>query len=124
MSKPYLFLAFVCLGILLVASLVAPGSSIMWLASTSKVFAVIRAGLMIILLWLLITDPPRNVYLRVVTGTASILLVSWALNAFFSNQLQLVDFLSLVPAGIAAGLDVLESSQLADEAAPTEKSAA
>jgi hypothetical protein len=123
MSKPYLFLAFVCLGILLIFSLVAPGSPVMWLASTSKIFAVIRVGLMIILLWLLLTDPPRNVYLRAITGTASLLLVSWALNAFFSNQLQLVDFLSLVPAGIAAGLDVLESGLQTDDAARAKKSA-
>jgi len=109
MSKLYLSFAFICLGILLVFGLAAPDSPVMWLASTSTTFAAIRTVLMIILIWLIVTEPPRNVYLRLLTGAASGLLVIWGLNAFYSNQLQLVDFLSLMPAAIAAGIDVLET---------------
>lgn len=108
MSKLYLFLGFVCLGILLVFGLAAPESSVMWLASSSINFAFIRGGLMIILLALLLTNPPRNKYFRIVTGTVSLLLVSWGLGAFYNNQLQLADFFSLMPAGIAIAIAALE----------------
>jgi hypothetical protein len=108
MSKLYIFLAFVCLGILLTFGLVAPDNSVMWLASTTPVFTAVRGGMMLILLGLLVTNPPRNVYFRVITGTASLLLITWCLNAFYHNQLQLADFLSLMPAGIAAGIAALE----------------
>jgi hypothetical protein len=124
MSKAYLFLAFICLGILLVFGIAAPDSPVMWLASTSISFALIRGGLMLIILGLLITNPPRNVYFRIITGTASLLLVSWGLNAFYSNQLQPADFLSLMPAGIAAGITALERDLETVDTATAKKSTA
>jgi hypothetical protein len=108
MSKLYLFLAFICLGTLLTFGLVAPDSPVMWLASTSPAFNILRGGMMVILLGLLVTNPPRNMYFRIITGVASLLLVSWGLSTFYANQLQPMDFMSLMTAGIAAGIAAIE----------------
>jgi hypothetical protein len=39
---------------------------------------------------------------------ASLLLVSWGLSTFYANQLQPMDFMSLMTAGIAAGIAAIE----------------
>lgn len=108
MSKLILFLSMIGLCTLFTLGLLAPDNSVMWLASTSLNFAILRAVLIITLLTLLVTNPPRNVYMRIFIGIISTFLVVWVLNATFNNQMKLVDTLSLLPVSIVAGLDILE----------------
>jgi hypothetical protein len=107
-SKVILFLSFISLGLLLVLGIVAPDTPAMWLASTTPQFAVIRAVLIAALIGLLVTNPPRNVYLRGLVGIISVSLVSWCLNATYNNEMGIVDTMSLLQASVAAGLTVLE----------------
>lgn len=108
MSKLIVFLSLIGLSILFTLGLIAPDSSVMWLASTSTNFALLRAVLMFVLLVLLLTNPPRNVYMRVMIGMFSLALMAWSLDSTYNNHMKLVDTLSLLPVSIVAGLDILE----------------
>jgi hypothetical protein len=108
MGKLILLMSFVCLGILLITGLAAPDSPIMWLAATSSGYAELRSVLMILLVALLVTTPPRNVMLRSLVGASAITLFSWCLLGTYNNQIQIVDSLAFMLVSVATGLAALE----------------
>src|ERR1022692_2483210 len=108
MGKLILFLSFIGISILFLLGLVAPNNPIMWGASTSINFAALRALLLFVLFVLLVTRPPRNIFVRTIIGILSISLTIWVLDATYNSQMKLIDTLSLLPVAIAAGIDVLE----------------
>lgn len=108
MSKVVLMMSFLALNILLVFGLFSPNSTIMWLASTSINFAILRMTLMIVLVALLVTKPPRNVLLRVFIGFLSVGLASWSLASTYNNQMKFMDTLVILQTCISAGLIILE----------------
>jgi hypothetical protein len=78
-------------------------------------FAALRLVMMLVLAALLVTHPPRHVFLRVLVGTFSAALASWSLIATYDNQMKLLDSLSLLQFSISAGLIVLESKRIPTE---------
>jgi hypothetical protein len=108
MSKLIVFLSFLSLGILIVLSIFAPNSSAIWLASTQASYNVLRAGVMALLLTLLVTEPPRNVWLRAIVGGLATALGIWSLSATYQNEMQLLDGASLLTASIAMTITTLE----------------
>jgi len=108
MSKLVLFLSLLGVAILLTFGIADPSSPVVWLASTSHNFVYLRVGMIITLLALLVTNPPRNVYLRTVVGAAALIMVSWSLSATYNNQMKFLDTLSILEVSISAGLVVLE----------------
>ncbi len=108
MSKLVLILSLIGVGILLVFGITDPNSAVMWLASTSTNFAILRGFLIIVLLGLLVTHPPRNVYFRSFVGVLCLVLVSWGLAATYENQMKFLDTLSLLEVSISAALIALE----------------
>ncbi len=116
MTKLILILSSLGLTITLLLGMYDPGNPIMWLASTSETFTILRAGLLLIFT-LLVTEPPRNVYLRAFIGIVSVVLVSSSLGAFYVNSMQAVDAFLLMAVGIASGITVLERDLLAEDEA-------
>lgn len=108
MSKLVLILSLLGLTILLTFGLTDPNSPVMWMASTSVNFAVLRGCLGAVLLGLLLTHPPRNVYFRTFVGMLCLTLVSWAVSATYENQMKFLDTLSLLEVSVSAGLIALE----------------
>ena len=108
MSKFILFSSFICLGILSAFGLAAPGSPIMWMASTSHTFEYIRLAVMVMLASLLVTTPPRHKVLRLAVGLASVVLVSWSYYQTFFNHMQFLDGMAFFIAGIASAIVALE----------------
>ena len=108
MSKVVLALALLGISLLFVLGLINPQHPIMWMAETSPAFTVIRAVLIVVLIALLVTHPPRNVYLRTVVGMICLGIASWALTATYRNELHLLDSLSLLEVCILSGIAVLE----------------
>lgn len=108
MSKVVLFFSIVSLSVLLFFGLVDPNSPVVWMASTSDSFAILRGALIIILIGLVVTNPPRNFYLRTFVGIVSVGLATWALNATYNNQMSFLDTLALLQFSISAGLAALE----------------
>lgn len=117
MTKLILILSSLGLTITLILGMYDPGNPMMWLASTTETFTLLRAGLLLMLFTLLVTEPPRNVYLRAFIGIVSVVLVSSSLGAFYVNHMQAVDAFLLMAAGIASGITVLERDLLAEDEA-------
>jgi thiol:disulfide interchange protein len=111
MSKLVLLLSLLGITILFSFGLTDPNNPVVWLASTSQIFAFLRLGMMIALAALLVTHPPRNIYLRYCIGIFAAVLASWALFAIYNNQMKLLDSLSILEFSVSAGLIVLESKR-------------
>lgn len=108
MSKLVLLLSLLGIGILLIFGIVSPDSPVMWMASTSDNFTWLRVAMIIILLSLLFTHPPRNVYLRAVVGAIAVTVSGWALFETYANHMELLDTLSLLEVSVTTGITVLE----------------
>ena len=108
MGKLVLALSFVAVSILLVFGLTAPDDPVMWLASTSPEFALVRLGILVALLALLVTNPPRNAVLRGIVGLFALGIAGWSISATYQNQMQFLDSMSLLLFSISASIAVLE----------------
>jgi hypothetical protein len=120
MSKYIISLSLVGLAILFTFGLLAPNNAIMWMASTSENFAFLRFGLMIMLGTLMITSPPRNIYLRSLIGSVSLFITAWTLGATYNNQMKLLDSMALLQTSISSALLVLERGVAPKTATPSE----
>lgn len=109
MSKLVLLLSLLGIAILFTLGLTDPNNPVVWLASTSVDFAVLRMAMMIALAALLVTHPPRNIYLRMIVGVFAFSIAGWSLWATYSNAILLLDSLSILQFSISTGLIVLES---------------
>jgi hypothetical protein len=108
MGKFILFMSFLILGILVTLSFLVPNTAAMWLASTASSYNLVRISLMIIVLGLLVTNPPRNTYFRYFVGLITVTLSIWAIAATYQNDMQFLDTISILATGISMGIVVLE----------------
>lgn len=108
MGKVILFLSAVGMSLLFICGIFFPDSPIMWLADTSPLFAALRAVLIVVLVGLLVTTPPRNVYFRTLVGMATLGVMAWIIPATYNNQMLWIDSLSLMSASLAAFIAALE----------------
>lgn len=108
MSKLVLILSLLSLLILLSFGIADPNNPVVWLASTSTNFGILRIALIAVLLALLLTNPPRNIYFRGFVTILSTTLVAWSLGATYANEMKFLDTLSLLQVSISAGLIALE----------------
>jgi len=108
MGKLIEILSVFALGLLLILSTVSPDAPAIWLAATTSEYYFIRVPLMIILLVLLFTHPPRNIYFRQFVTIAAIIVGGWSLTATYQNKMMFLDSLSILAASISMLLAVLE----------------
>jgi hypothetical protein len=108
MGKSVLLLSMLSVIILFLGGLLAPNSPIMWMASTDDAFLILRGVLIVILLGLLVTNPPRNVYFRAFVAAVSVGVTGWVLSETYQNQMHLLDTMVLLQVCISATLTVLE----------------
>jgi hypothetical protein len=108
MSKFILFMTFIILGVLLAGGLLFPDHPTMWLAATSREYTYIRILLMVSLIAMLVTNPPRNKVLRFIVGVLAIGLTTWSLSATYENQMAFMDTASILAASVSMGITALE----------------
>ena len=123
MGKVIPALSLLGLAILFTFGLVNPASPVMWLASTSLGFAAVRFTLMLLLATLIITNPPRHTYVRVILSLFSVILVMWSLSATYQNHMKFLDTFAFIAAAITAGLAALELDEF-EEVEETKQSSA
>lgn len=93
---------------LIAGSLFIPTSFVMVLASTSLAANIARAVVVLLMVGLLVTNPPRSVVFRALLGAASIGFGSWALMHALSGTIQLADSVLYLQAAIAFAIEGLE----------------
>lgn len=108
MNKFMLFITFVSLGFLTALTTVDPNASAVWLASPAQSFDILRSGVMVVLLVLMFTNPPRNIVLRTIVGISAVALIGWSGYMAYESVIQLLDGLVLLAAGITSLVAVLE----------------
>jgi hypothetical protein len=112
MSKLILLLSLLAVALMFALGMTDPNSPAMWMASTSINFAFLRLVMMAVLASLLVTHPPRNVYMRMVIGVFAGLLTTWALWTTYENSMKLLDTMAILLFSVSAGLSILESKFL------------
>lgn len=93
---------------LLIGGVYYPNSPLMWLASTSTSFAVIRGAILVLLGALLVVRPPRPLYLRAIIGAAATALLVSALWFTTTYMIQPIDTVVFVEVAIVFGIEALE----------------
>jgi multidrug transporter EmrE-like cation transporter len=79
-----------------------------WLASPANYIQYIRIILAGILVLQLITNPPRRMWLRLVTGTVAGLVGMWTIQQTFNGSLQYLDILAFSSTSLAVLITALE----------------
>jgi hypothetical protein len=110
MHKTVLFLSFFGMTLLFVLGLFWPDNAAVWLASTSKEFAFIRLSLMAAFGMLLVTVPPRSIWLRKFLGIFAVVVAAWALEGTYGNHMKFLDSLSLLEFSVCTAIAVLEQT--------------
>lgn len=108
MGKVLLFSSACGLLFLLVFGIHDPDNPMVWMASTSEEFVLLRGFLIVVLLGLLVTHPPRNVFFRSFVGLLSVSLAGWASYATYNNEMKFLDTMALLQFSISAGIVALE----------------
>ena len=108
MTKAIVFLSFSILGFLVLISSFYPTASAIWLASTAEYYNYGRLMVMAILLFLLVTTPPRNILVRWSMGYTATVLAAWSIFNTYENNILLLDGFAYLAAAISIGIATLE----------------
>ncbi len=97
---------------LFVGSIYFPNTLVMSLADTTSVYQFLRGAIVVLLVSILVTTPPRSLTLRGIIGGWSFLLAVQAIEALFSYQLRLLDGLVFLEVAIILAIEALETRQI------------
>jgi len=118
MGKLLLFMSMMSLLFLYIVTIISPNSPVLWLASVSFTYQLIRLALAFILFIQLLTQPPRQLVFRFVTSLIAVMVGAWAIGATFGYQMEFADTLAFLIASLAIGITSLEyqpDDELEDE---------
>lgn len=93
---------------LVVGSVVYPNSLVMNFAGKTESYDFLRGGLVVLLIGLLVTNPPRSVLLRSVLATGSVLLVATSVHLLLTYQINILDVIVFMQIAIIFGIEALE----------------
>jgi hypothetical protein len=110
MKKILITLTILLIGALLLCGMYLPNAPLMWVASTALNYAYIRIGLLLVLLGLLFTNPPRALYFRAALGLVALILGVTTVYMLFTYQMYVVDVVVFLEVAIICGLEALESA--------------
>jgi hypothetical protein len=95
---------------MLYSGLYQPDAPLMWLASTSIYYACMRAALVLVLVTLLVTSPPRSTYFRLfLAAFASALAISTILLSYW-YAINLLDAVIFIEVAIIFMIESLEAN--------------
>jgi len=83
----------------------------MWLASMSLGYTIFRLVIVALLLAVLLTAPPRRLYMRILMGTIAVVLVGYGFYLSMSDSMHLLDIILFYALGFAFGVEALELTQ-------------
>lgn len=96
---------------LLTGTYVFPHSPIMWLAGTSLTYTIFRLIMTGMLLVVLLSNPPRKMFVRIAMGIIAVVLTGWGVDLMWQGSYKLLDMILFVELGIAFGLAALEVTE-------------
>lgn len=111
-GKTLLISTLLFVTLLYVGGIYFPNTFLMSLADTSHTYTFLRGAIIVLLLSILITNPPRSFALRAMIGSWSFLLAIQSVEVLFSYKLRLLDSLVFMEVAIILGIEALETKQI------------
>lgn len=108
MDRLVMFLPLAAIGTLTLFGIFSPDSSVMWLASTTTGYMVVRTVMAVILAALLLTRPPRNHLFRIFVGIFSAGLAYWSLSQTYQNHMAFLDTMTILTFATSCSIAVAE----------------
>jgi len=93
---------------IMIGSYYAPDSPFFWLASTDVGAQMVRMGLVLMISVQLLTEPPRHMAIRILTGLTALATAVWAVHASTFMNTPIFDTVVLLQTAIALGISALE----------------
>lgn len=103
------------IGLMLFEGLYKPEAPLMWLASTSVEYAYLRATLLIVLVTLLVSSPPRSAFFRLLLASFALTIGIGTAVLSYSHAIPLLDAVVFIEVAIVFMIEALEAD------IPTEK---
>lgn len=108
MKKFHLWVALIGLLALGFGSFLMPDSGAFWLTSSSLEMQAVRIALIVVVTIHLVTNPPRHLVIRSLTGGVAIMTLWYALTSLSQMNTPLFDSLMLMYVSIGLGIAALE----------------
>jgi hypothetical protein len=111
-GKTLVIATLLFVSLLFAGSIYFPDTLFMSLADTSPTYLFLRGAIIVLLISILVTKPPRSLKLRAMIGAWSFLLAIQSIESLFSYELRLMDSLVFMEVAIILGIEALETRQI------------
>jgi putative Ca2+/H+ antiporter (TMEM165/GDT1 family) len=111
MNKAIFSCALGCVLFLIAGTYLFPNNPVMWLAGTTLPYTIFRALAAVALITVLVTNPPRKLYMRIFMGFASVVLLLAGLGVGASDSVQILDMMLYLILGVSLGIEALEFNE-------------
>jgi hypothetical protein len=111
MNKAIFSCALACVLFLIAGTYLFPNNPVMWLAGTTLPYTVFRALAAVALITVLVTNPPRRLYMRIFMGSAALVLLLAGLGVGASDSVQILDMMLYLILGISLAIEALEFNE-------------
>lgn len=111
-GKTLVIFTLMFVAMLFVGSIYFTDTLLISLADTSPTYQLLRAAIVVLLISILVTNPPRSLKLRSMIGAWSFLLGLQAIESLFSYQLRLLDGILFLEVAIILAIEALETRQI------------
>lgn len=91
-------LSLLCIMIITAGTLLAPNDPAFWLATNNKVYQLTGLGLGAVLLVQFFTQPPRQVWFRLLAGALAVGTAVWVVAEVFAYRMGILDMLAFLSA--------------------------
>jgi hypothetical protein len=94
---------------LLVGGIYYPNDFFMHFAASSPVYTALRVSIIVIMVGLLLTEPPRSVVFRTIVASWAVLLTSLVINLLVTYQVNLFDIIMFMELAVIFTIESLEA---------------
>jgi hypothetical protein len=115
MGKSAVLLSLIAIAIVGFGVMLAPQSSLFWLATGGPTYQHVRIVIAAVLAIQLVTNPPRHVWFRILAGTLAVVTGVWVVQQTSNYHMQLLDTLAFLGASFGIFATSLERSAAVDK---------
>lgn len=108
MGKLIMLLSLLAIAILTLGTMLIPGSPAFWLATSSTGVSNVSVLLAFLLILHLVTNPPRKIWFRLISGVLATLAAIWTIEQTYAYHLEMLDTMAFLSASVAIVVAALE----------------
>lgn len=91
-------LSLLCIMFIVLGTVLTPNNPAFWLATNATVYQLARLGLSLVLIIQFFTQPPRQVWFRLLAGLLAIGTTGWVIAQVLAYHMGLLDMLAFLSA--------------------------